>query len=316
MPVPLVLAPMAGVTDLPFRLLARECGADLTITEFTSSAGLSRDQANSWMKLESDPRESPFIPQIFGGDKVEMVTSVEMLQERADIIDLNFGCPAPGITKNCAGAALMGEPDHLIEIVSACIEASSVPITAKLRMGTGYIENNIVKLAPQLEELGVMRLCVHGRTLKQRYTGEAGWKTIADVVEAVEIPVIANGDIIDAAAAQACLDETGAAGLMIGRGAIGRPMIFNEIKSQLGWNTKEPPWGEEGGIFESRLWCWNRYVELSQETTGLQHKWLKRHALAFTKGLPGSKAARTEMARNNDAATMAEAIKNWLTQKL
>ena len=108
MVVPLALAPMAGVSDLPFRLLARECGADVTITEFTSSAGLSRDVANSWLKVESDSREKPFIPQIFGGDKDEMVQTVKMLQDKADLIDLNFGCPAPKVTRICAGAALMG----------------------------------------------------------------------------------------------------------------------------------------------------------------------------------------------------------------
>jgi len=314
MAVPLALAPMAGVSDLPYRLLARECGADITITEFTSSAGLSREVANSWLKLESDEREQPFIPQIFGGDVNEMVTTVEMLQDKADIIDLNFGCPAPKITKICAGAALMGQPDDLVAMTEACINSSDVPITAKLRMGTGYMENNIVELAPRLEEAGVMRLCVHGRTLKQRYTGEADWGTIREVVEAVDIPVFANGDITDAQSAQACLETTQAAGLMIGRGAIGRPMIFNEIKSELGWCNSDSPW-DAIDDFAIRSWCWNRYLELARETTGLQSKWLNRHAVAFTKGLPGAKNARKVIAKNRDTEAVASGIQNWLQEK-
>lgn len=314
MAVPLALAPMAGVSDLPFRLLARECGADVTITEFTSSAGLSRAVANSWLKVESDPREKPFIPQIFGGDRNEMVQTVEMLQDKADFIDLNFGCPAPKVTRICAGAALMGVPEELVAIVDACIDASDIPISAKLRMGTGYINNNIVELAPRLEESGVFRLCVHGRTLKQKYDGKADWETIRQVVDAVDIPVFANGDIVDATSAQACLDATGAAGLMIGRGAIGRPMVFHEIKTNLNWNPTPPPWGDTSNPFAIRSWCWNRYVKFAEETTGLQRKWLNRHAIAFTKGLEGAKHARSILSKEKDPATMAAGISKWLSE--
>ena len=168
--VPLFLAPMSGVSDLPFRLLARECGADFTITEFTSSAALSRDIARSWIRLESDPRERPFIPQIFGGDLDEMVHTVELLQEKSDIIDLNFGCPAPKVTNICAGAALMGKPEKLYEIVKNCIDVSNVPLTAKLRLGTGTGANTVLEICEELENIGVMRLCVHGRTLRQGYS--------------------------------------------------------------------------------------------------------------------------------------------------
>jgi len=305
---------MAGVSDLPFRLLARECGADVTITEFTSSAGLSRAVANSWLKVESDPREKPFIPQIFGGDRNEMVQTVEMLQDKADFIDLNFGCPAPKVTRICAGAALMGVPEELVAIVDACIDASDIPISAKLRMGTGYINNNIVELAPRLEESGVFRLCVHGRTLKQKYDGKADWETIRQVVDAVDIPVFANGDIVDATSAQACLDATGAAGLMIGRGAIGRPMVFHEIKTNLNWNPTPPPWGDTSNPFAIRSWCWNRYVKFAEETTGLQRKWLNRHAIAFTKGLEGAKHARSILSKEKDPAMMAAGISKWLSE--
>ena len=165
-PVPLYLAPMAGVTDLPFRLLARECGADFTVTEFTAAAGLNRDDARSWRRLESDPRESPFIPQIFGGVEEEMVGTTRALSSVADIIDLNFGCPAPKVCRNSAGAALLGDPDRLVNMVRACIEASDVPVSVKVRLGTGSGPNTAHSIARRLQDEGVLRIAVHGRTLR------------------------------------------------------------------------------------------------------------------------------------------------------
>ena len=194
--VPLFLAPMAGVTDLAFRLLARECGADFTISEFTAAAALTRQDAKSWHKLESDPRESPFIPQIFGGKIEEMVHCCELLQDVADIIDLNFGCPAPKVTRHCAGAALMGKPDDLVQMVENCVEISDVPITVKMRLGTDSDKINALEIAKRVEDVGASRICVHGRTLRQRYSGISNWDLITEIVDAVDIPVVANGDII------------------------------------------------------------------------------------------------------------------------
>jgi len=342
-PVPLFLAPMAGVSDLAFRLLARECGADLTITEFTAAAGLTRRDAKSWHKLSSDPRESPFIPQIFGGVAEEMVHCTEMLAEVADVIDLNFGCPAPKVTRNCAGAALMGHPDELIEMVEGCIAVSEVPITVKMRLGTGNGPETVLELASRLEGLGVARLCIHGRTLRQRYSGVADWDFIRRVVEAVDIPVIANGDIVDARSATACIEATGAAGLMIGRAAIGRPTIFHQIKSELGWPVSAPPWAAEnngageapaqvatevganradtqkGEISEAkaRSWAWSRYIELDDELNGDRpNRNRKRHAFAFTKGLPGGKALRTTLHQEPTPESLAERVKNFLENPL
>lgn len=326
--VPLYLAPMSGVTDLPFRLLARECGADFTITEFTSSAAISRDVADSWVRLEGDEREKPFIPQIFGGKKDEMVKTVQLLQGRADIIDLNFGCPATKVTRTCAGAALMGKPDDLVEMVVACVEASEIPITAKLRLGTGKGTDNVVEICRRLEDAGVYRLCVHGRTLKQGYSGIANWQTIAEVVESVSIPVIANGDIVNAATAKECIEITGAAGLMVGRGAIGRPMIFDKIKRDMGWVDKPQPWVKDIGEdiwssssqtrkdFLTRSWAWNRYIELCKETVGFQSKWLTRHAVSFTKGLPGAREARKAMMSDRNPEKLAQAVENYLRVSL
>lgn len=321
---PLFLAPMSGVTDLPFRLLAKDCGADVTITEFTNSTALSREAAVSWKKMESHETEIPFIPQIFGGDANDMATAAEMLAPTADIIDLNFGCPAPKVTKVCAGAALMGEPDSLVSMVRGIVDAIDIPVTAKMRLGTGASEHNAIDICRRLEQVGAQRLCIHGRTLKQRYSGKADWNYIKEVVDTVNVPVVANGDIIDAKSAADCLNTTHAAGLMIGRGAIGRPSMFGEMKVGLGWMKEEDlPWvranqenwfelEEVAKSFATRKWCWDRYIELSKQTTGIQGKWMQRHAVAFSKGLPGAKKVRGLMHVQATPEDFAQSISEFL----
>ena len=321
---PLYLAPMSGVTDLPYRLLAKECGADVTITEFTNSTALTREAATSWRRMETHETEVPFIPQIFGGDPGDMATAAAMLAPAADVIDLNFGCPAPKVTNICAGAALMGEPDRLVSMVETIVDRVDVPVTAKMRLGTGGSRaNNSTEICQRLEDVGAQRLCIHGRTLKQRYSGEADWTSIKEAVGEVEVPVVANGDVVDAASAAACLRHTGASGLMIGRGAIGRPTVFSDIKVGLGWMEEDDlPWVAQhddwhglsgiGRSFASRKWCWDRYIELSEATVGIQGKWMQRHAIAFTKGLPGARKVRTLMHDQDSAKAMADAISGFL----
>ena len=321
---PIFLAPMAGVTDLPFRLLAKECGADFTITEFTNSTALSRSAAVSWKRMETCDAESPFIPQIFGGVTEDMAHAAELLAEEADIIDLNFGCPAPKVTKICAGAALMGEPENLVSICKTIVDRIDIPVTAKMRLGTGQGEFNAKEICQELEGVGIERLCVHGRTLRQRYSGVADWEYIASVVDSVEIPVIANGDIVDSETAAACLTQTHAAGLMVGRGAIGRPSIFGEIKVGLGWMEEEElPWiaahdgdwqnlSDVSKQFATRRWCWNRYIELARDTTGLELKSMRGHAVSFTKGLPSAKKIRNIMHGKTSKEDFAAATSKFL----
>ena len=321
---PLFLAPMEGVSDLPFRILARECGADFTISEFTSSTALTRGSVKSWTKVSSHPLEMPFIPQIFGGDINEMVKATELLcsNDSVDIIDINFGCPAPKVCKNNAGAALLGEPEKLIKMVEACIEASNVPISAKLRLGTGAGDDTALEISKRLEEIGIIRLCVHGRTLKQGYRGEADWSKISEIVDAVSIPVIANGDVIDAKSASACLNKTGAAGVMIGRGAIGNPQVFHQIKQELGLINSKAPWINDVDIwidadkiqqdFIARSWCWNRYVELTKLTKIENKNSLKRHGISFTKHLPGGSKFRGSLQEVKDINQLAIKVSSWL----
>ena len=309
--VPLFLAPMSGVTDVAYRLLAREAGADFTSTEFTAASGLSRHDAKSWAKVETHSRESPFIPQIFGGIEEEMVETTRLLSKNADIIDLNFGCPAPKVTKTCAGAAMMGEPDNLVSMVERCIEASEVPISVKMRLGTGEANITVLEIAERCAQLGVLRICVHGRTLSQKYRGVADWDLIRQVVEVTEqynTPVIANGDVVDAKSAARCLEVTGAAGLMIGRGAIGDPCIFGRIKSELGWEEFEAPWGD-GNEAVQKHWAWNRYVELVDEIGGpYAARNMKQHAISFTKGLPGGRELRPYLHAIKDFRLLGEPL--------
>ena len=241
-----------------------------------------------------------------------MVTTVNLLQDRADIIDLNFGCPAPKVCRNDAGAALLRDPDKVVRMVRACIGTTNVPITVKMRLGTGSGENTALEICQRLEAEGVERICVHGRTLKQRYSGQSDWSQIRDIVQAVDIPVIANGDVVDANTAAACLEQTGAAGLMIGRGAIGRPTLFHEIKRDLGWSEDKPPWGVDDPAV-ARHWCWERYVELSSELYREHgNKNLKRHAVSFTKGLPGASAMRVELHSIHDQQKLGQRVSDYL----
>ena len=311
-PVPIFLAPMAGVTDLAYRLLAKECGADFTVTEFTAASGLTRRNTNSWLKVETDPREKPFIPQIFGGDISEMAETVEMLEDRSDIIDINFGCPAPKVCRNDAGAALLRDPDKVVKMVRKCINSTDVPISVKMRLGTGSGPNTALEISKRLADEGVLRICVHGRTLRQRYSGMADWDQIKEISDSVDIPVIANGDVVDTKSAKLCLEATHAGGLMIGRGAIGRPTIFHEIKKGMGWYDKTAPWGE-GGPSRARSWCWDRYLELSQEVYGKSgSKNLKRHAVSFTKGLEGASSMRVRLHSIQDKSQLGTEVSEYL----
>ena len=194
-----------------------------------------------------------------------------------------------------------------------------------MRLGTGQGNFNAKEICQELEQVGVQRLCVHGRTLRQRYSGVADWDYITEVVESVEVPVIANGDVVDAESAKACLSQTNAAGLMVGRGAIGRPSVFGEIKVGLGWMEEEDlPWiaaydGDWHGQtdiakqFTTRRWCWNRYIELAQQTTGLELKSMRGHAVSFTKGLPSAKKIRSIMHGKQSKEEFAAATSGFLS---
>jgi tRNA-dihydrouridine synthase B len=239
---PLILAPLEDITDLPFRLLCKRLGADLMYTEFISSEGLIRDARKSMIKLELEEAERPIGIQIFGHDTNSMIRATEIAaQARPDLIDINFGCPVRKVTGKGAGAALLRDVPKMIEITEAVVNATSLPVTVKTRLGWDDSSKIIVDVAEQLQDTGIAALSIHGRTRAQLYGGKADWTLIGEVKNnpRMTIPIIGNGDIIDPESAKEMKDKYGVDGIMIGRAAIGYPWIFREIKEYL--NTGNIP---------------------------------------------------------------------------
>ena len=234
-PNPLVLAPMAGVTDLAFRRTCREKGAGLTVTEMVSAKALCYQDRKSRGLLKLAPGEHPVSAQIFGSDPVCMAEAAQIAAELsgADLIDINMGCPVGKVVANGDGSALMKDPEKAARIAEAVVKASPVPVTVKMRRGWDKGSINAVELAKMLEQAGVSAIAVHGRTRTQMYSGQADWTTIGQVKETVSVPVIANGDIFSAEDAVRILQFTGADMAMIGRGCFGNPWLFQQAQAAL-----------------------------------------------------------------------------------
>ena len=231
----LALAPMAGVTDAAFRQICSELGAGYTVTELVSAKALCYHDAKTAQLLRPFPGEKPFAAQIFGSDETCMAEAAQMAIEisGADILDINMGCPVGKVVKNGDGSALMRDVEKAARIAEAVVRAVKVPVTAKMRRGWDKGSINAVELAKMLEQVGVSAVAVHGRTRVQMYGGEADWNTIRDVKQAVNIPVIANGDVFSPEAAVRILKFTGADMAMIGRGSFGNPWLFEQAAAAL-----------------------------------------------------------------------------------
>lgn len=298
---PLVLAPMAGVTDLPFRLLCKEQGAGLVCMEMVSAKAIYYNNKNTEALLEIDTREKPVSLQLFGSDPEIMAAMAHRIEDRPfDILDINMGCPVPKVVNNGEGSALLKNPELVRKIVSAVVKAVDKPVTVKIRRGFDENSVNAVEIAKIIEDCGAAAVAVHGRTREQYYSGHADWDIIRQVKEAVSIPVIGNGDVTSPETAMALMEQTGCDGIMIGRAVRGNPWLFSEILHYMETGEHKPrPAMEE--IREMILRHTRMQVELKGEYTALRE--MRKHVAWYTAGFPHSARLR---AKTNEISTLQE----------
>ena len=286
----LILAPMAGVTDLPFRLLCKEKGAGLLCMEMVSAKAILYKNKNTQALLEIDPRENPVSLQLFGSDPDIISQIAHEIEERPfDILDINMGCPVPKIVNNGEGSALMKNPVLAGEIIEKTVKAIQKPVTVKIRKGFDDEHVNAVEMARVAQESGAAAVAVHGRTREQYYSGKADWDIIRQVKEAVSIPVIGNGDLLTTEDVIAMKEQTGCDGFMIGRGAQGNPWIFEQILHYFRTGEKLPkPSAEE--VTDMILRHAKMMLEFKGEYTGIRE--IRKHAAWYTAGYPNSAKLR------------------------
>lgn len=289
---PFVLAPMAGVTDLPFRKLCKEQGAGLICTEMVSAKAISFHNKNTEALMEMDPSEHPVSLQLFGSEPELMAEVAKSIEERPfEILDINMGCPVPKVVNNGEGSALLKDPKLIGKIIKAVSGAIRKPVTAKMRIGFEGYPVDPVEIAKIMEDSGAAAIAVHGRTRQQYYSGHADWDTIRKIKEAVRIPVIGNGDVDSPEKAEALLKETGCDAVMIGRAVRGNPWIFRELNHYFLTGEKLPrPSAEE--IREMILRHARMQIEIKGEFTGIRE--MRKHVAWYTAGMRHSAGLRRE----------------------
>jgi nifR3 family TIM-barrel protein len=309
---PVFLAPMEDVTDMGFRLMCKRFGADMVYTEFVSSDALIRHVNKTQAKLGISEEERPVAIQIYGRETDAMVEAARICEEaNPDILDINFGCPVKKVAGKGAGSGMMRTPELMVGITAAVVKAVKIPVTVKTRLGWDNDSRIIVELAEQLQDTGIQALTIHGRTRSQMYSGEADWSLIGAVKnnQRMHIPVIGNGDVTTPEICKRRFDETGADAVMIGRGSIGSPWVFEEVKHYLNTGEKLPR-KEFGWYLEMLKDMINKNIAHSGERGGIIHS--RRHLAASPvfKGIPDFRKIRVAMLRTESADELFEIIDN------
>ncbi|WP_288863432.1 tRNA dihydrouridine synthase DusB [uncultured Megasphaera sp.] len=307
-----ILAPMAGVCDIPYRLIARAHGAALVCTEMVSDKGLlyHNERTQEMLALAAD--EHPVSLQIFGSDPTSMARAAEAVERAgADIVDINMGCPVKKVVKNGSGAALLLDLPRAEAIIKAVVGAVHIPVTVKMR--TGWDDRHIVapELAKRAQAAGAAAVAVHGRTREALYSGTADWSVIKDVVAAVTIPVIGNGDIRSGPTAVSCLEQTGCAAVMIARAAQGNPWIFSQVNHYISTGKEEPlPTPVEK--YKQMLAHFEALLAYKGEYIGIRE--MRTHASWYTRGLHGAAALRERINRTRSAAAFRSVVQEMLEE--
>ncbi len=307
----LILAPMAGVTDLPYRLICRKMGCGMVVTEMVSAKAILYKNKNTKTLLEVREEERPAAVQLFGSDQEIMGEIAAQIEDGPyDIIDVNMGCPVPKIVGNGEGSALMRDPKKVEQIITSMVRHVKKPVTVKFRKGFNDASVNAVEIARIAEGCGAAAVAVHGRTREQYYSGKADWDIIRQVKEAVKIPVIGNGDVFGPEDAKAMLEETGCDGVMIARGAKGNPWIFSRTLHYL--ETGEVPLGPSvKEIRDMILYHGRLLAEYKGENMAMRE--MRKHMAWYTAGLPHSAALRNEINQIETLEEMEQLLESRLT---
>ena len=304
----LILAPMAGVTDLPFRKICKQFGPGLVCTEMVSSKAIYHDDSKTKLLMNTDGEKRPISMQIFGSDEETMGYAAKYVSEIADIVDINMGCPAPKVVKNGDGSKLLLDIEKAEKVIKAVVKNSTKPVTLKIRKGWDF--NNIVatEFAQMAEQAGVSAITIHGRTRAEMYSGKADLDIIKKVKESVNIPVIGNGDIVDEESALRMFEYTGVDGIMIGRGTFGNPWIFERIKYFLETGKRLPLTTNEEKL---RVIKEQIQLELENKTEVTAIREMRKHIAWYTKNMPNSSEFRCEINKIEDKERLMTVVEQY-----